>query len=428
MGPIQSLNELMAMLRARAGLIALVAALGILASLAIALSSEAVYQARATIQVEGSLVGGDDAATSGPATRRLQQIEQRIMARSHLLELADRYDLFPESTSNERTELMREAITLHSIASAEVGPVRDGSIASLLVHARAGSPTVAADLANELADTIVMMSSDFRLGRLRDSLEFYRAEEARLSAELSDLEDEIEAFKIENLELLPANAEARAQELLQLEDDLRSTGREIGALMLEIADLEERSTRVTAQRRAAQLRGQLEMRQIEERQLAEAIAELQPLLRRGPQVERELTSLERREEQLRARLLVTSERRAQAELGARLEDGQQAERFELLEPAIVPDYPVSRSRRTVAMAGAVVSVGLALGVAMLLEILNPVLRTPSQLERTMGMRPVLTLPELATRQQRLRMSMGWLAGAVLMALVALAMVLQLRPN
>ncbi|MCC5983682.1 MAG: hypothetical protein JJU42_04885 [Rhodobacteraceae bacterium] len=426
MGPIQSLSELLAMLRARAGLIALVSALGVLLSLAIALSTEAVYQARAIIQVQGSLVSDGDATSSGPATRRLQQIEQRIMSRDHLLALADRHDLFTERTGNERADLMRGLITLHSIAAVNVGYYQDGSIASLMVLARAGSPTVAADLANELADTIVMMSSDFRLDRLRDSLAFYRSEEGRLSQELSALEDEIEAFKVDNFDLLPANAAARSQELLQLEDSLRATGREIGALMLEIADLESRAARVTTQRRIAQLREQLEMRRIDERQLTEAIAELQPLLRRLPQVERELAGLERREEQLRARLLVTSERRAQAELGARLEDDQQVERFELLESAIVPEYPISRSRRVVAMAGAVASVGLALGLALMLEILNPVLRTPSQLERAMGMRPVLTIPAVTTGRQRARMAAGWLAGFVLLALAAMALALQLR--
>lgn len=428
MGPIQSLSELLAMLRARAGLIALVTALGVLLSLAIALSTDAVYQARAIIQVQGSLVSDGDAAPSGPATRRLQQIEQRIMSRDYLLALADRHDLFAARSGNERADLMRGSITLHSVAAVNVGFTPDGSIASLMVLARAGAPTVAADLANELADSIVMMSSDFRLGRLRESLAFYQSEEARLTEELSALEDEIEAFKVENFDLLPANAAARSQELLQLEDNLRAAGREIGALMLEIEDLEGRAARVTTQRRIAQLRDQLEMRRIEERQLTEAIAESQPLLRRLPQVERELAGLERREEQLRARLLVTSERRAQTELGARLEDDQQIERFELLESAIVPEYPISRSRRVVAMAGAVASVGLALGLALMLEILNPVLRTPSQLERAMGMRPVLTIPAMTTRRQRARMAAGWLAGFVLMALAAMAMALQLRQD
>ena len=425
MGPIQNLTELMAMLRRRAGLLALITVLGALASLFVALSSEPLYQARSVIQVQSPVLSPEEGSQIS-AARRLQQIEQRITARDYMLDLANRHDLFPELSDQDRVEAMRQSISLHSVAAVETGFGASGQIASLMIHARADTGQAAAVLANEMADTVMRMSTDTRAGRVRDSLAFFRTEEERLAAELDALEDEIEAFKIENFDLLPSNTAMRAQEVLQFEEQLRAVRREISVLSAEISELTESDTRATTQRRLVSLRDQLEMRQLEQRQLTEEIAEMQPMMRRLPQIERELAALERREEQLGARLVATSERRAQAELGARLEDDQQAERFELIESAIVPDYPISRSKRVTAMIGIVAAAGLAFVVAFVLEIFNPVLRTPSQLERAMGMQPVLTIPRIERPGERRRALSGWVAGMGLALLSAMAIILHLR--
>ena len=427
MGPIQNLTELLAMLRARAGLMALITALGALVSLAVALSSEPLYQAQAVIQVQSPVLTSAD-GNQLSAARRLQQIEQRITARDNMLEMADRHGLFPALSEQERLTAMRHSVSLHSVAAVDTGFNADGQIASLLIHARAGSGAGAAALANEMADTVMRLSTDTRAGRVRDSLAFLRAEEERLSAEMNALEDEIEAFKVENFDLLPANAAMRGQELLQFEEQLRTVRREISALRAEISEMTDSDARITTQRRLISLRDQLELRELEERQLSQTIAEMQPMLRRLPQIERELAALERREEQLSAQLVATSERRAQSELGARLEEDQQAERFELIESAIVPEYPISRSKRMTAMMGLVAAAGLAFVVAFIMEILNPVLRTPSQLERAMGLQPVLTVPRIERPGDRWRTVAGWVAGIGLALLSALAILLQLRQD
>ena len=427
MGPIQSLNELLAVLRVRAGLIALVSVIGILLALFVALRSDAVYQARAIIQVQSAMLS-DGEASQGSAARRLQQIEQRIMSRDNLLAMANRFELFEGLTNQERADLMRASLTLNSVAAVAMGFGSDGAVSSLMILARADSAGTAADLANYVADMIVVLSTEFRVDRVRESTAFFRAEENRLATALTAVEDQIEAFKIENFDLLPGNVAGRALELQALEERLRVVRREMTGLEAEIAELEAEATRVTTQRRLLILREQLDTRRIEETELDAAVGELQPMLRRLPQIERELSALERREEQLRAQLRATSERRAQAELGARLETDQQSERYELLEAAIVPDYPISRSKRVVVMMGVVASVGLALGLALVQEFLNPVLRTPSQLERAIGLRPVLTVPAFDTPQQRRKTAVGWISGLALAALAAVAVILHTRQS
>lgn len=427
MGPIQSLSELVAVLRARAGMIALVSVLGGLGALFVALSAEPVFQARAVIQIQSPIVAEIEAAQVS-AARRLQQIEQRMMARDNLLALANRFAMFEGLSDQERAGLMRAAITLSSTAAVNVGFGSDGAVSSLMILARADRAQTAADLANALASTMVALSAEFRFDRVREATAFFRAEEERITAELTAIEDRIESFRVEHFDLLPPNSAARASELLAHEERLRAARRELSGLEAEIADLASEATRVTTQRRLVQLRDQLDLRRLDEAELLGLIGTLQPMLRRLPQLERELAAMERREEQLRAQMRATSERLAQVELGARLEADQHAERYELLEGALVPDYAISRSRRTVLMMGAVASGGLALGLALMLELLNPVLRTGTQMERALGMRPVLTVPAFASGRARRRRVLGWMSGLGLAMLAALAVILQTRQS
>lgn len=425
MGPIQNFDELLAMLRRRAPMMALIIVLGALATLAYALNQSPVYQARALIQLQGPMIADQTAAQPSPA-RRLQQIEQRITTRDTMLELAERFDLYVANTPSERADLMLGSITLRSVAAPQESVMRDGAISSIMIFARAGDARTAAALSNALAERIMQLGAQTRSGRVQEQLSFFRSEEQRLTEELVALEGRLEQFKIDNFDLLPANLAARVQELFERENDLRALRREIGAISAEIAELEPDAQRTTTQRRLAQLRDQREALRGREQELQDVVGELDPMLRSMPLIERELAVMEREQSQLRDRLLATSERRSQAELAARIEDDQQAERFELLEAAVIPDYPISRSKRNTAMMGGVAVVGLAVVLAFVLEILNPVLRTPTQLERALGMRPVLTIPELQTPAQRRRRGIAWLSGLALAVLAALAMLIQLR--
>ncbi len=76
----------------------------------------------------------------------------------------------------------------------------------------------------------------------------------------------------------------------------------------------------------------------------------------GPEVEHQLSTLERELTRLRDQYSVITRRQTEAEMGQLLEDRQQSDRFERLETALVPEDPVSRSRKKIALMGAVASV------------------------------------------------------------------------
>ena len=60
------------------------------------------------------------------------------------------------------------------------------------------------------------------------------------------------------------------------------------------------------------------------------------------------------------------------------------------------------------MAGGVASLVAALGLALLLETMNSAIRTASQLEAQLGVRPVIVVPNLQVRRGGTIGKSGWL--------------------
>ena len=105
-----------------------------------------------------------------------------------------------------------------------------------------------------------------------------------------------------------------------------------------------------------------------------------------------------------------------------LDSRNQAERFEVLETAIVPEFAVSASRRKIALAGGVLVALLALGTALAIEILDGRLRSPAQLQRELGVTPVIAIPNLRSRRQVQRGRLMWISGIVAAVVVIAGLV------
>jgi tyrosine-protein kinase Etk/Wzc len=428
MGPIQSLDELLSMLRRRAPIIAAITFLGLVAGIVVALSTPPVFSSSAIIQVEVSNVSDElaQSTVAGSAARRVQQIEQRIMARDNLLEIADAFGLFTAFTESplERTQFMRESITVESIAAVQQGFTSDGAVSALMIMVDFDNAQVAADLANELANSVVSQSLEARSGRATETLIFFRIEDTRISEELAQLDSEISLFKMANDDALPVNVEARREELARLEESLLDVERELVTLRAEMTSLETSGSRGAGQRRLLQLIDQINALEDERALISDRIQTLEPLFQRAPEVERLLSGLEREQRQLQEQLGVITTRLAQAAIGARLEIDQQAERFDLLEEAVPAQYPVSRSRKTLVLMALAGAAGVGLLLGFLLELMNPVLRTPGQMLRELDLLPIMTIPNIPAAAEKRRAYLGWVAGGILVALSALALLLR----
>ncbi|MCI5110170.1 MAG: Wzz/FepE/Etk N-terminal domain-containing protein [Marivita sp.] len=391
----QSFEEVFSAIKRRLGLIILITFVGCIISLAVALSRIPVYNAIAVVQIEDAQVAGTntsvgamvDNRASLDARRTVQLIEQRVMSRGSLVEVMDKYDLFndiPNMTAAMRLDAMRNSVTVEAIGGGEPWqPVQ--SVSGMVITVNLSDPQKAADVANEMLDRVMQEARSRSVDRAQMEVEFFNIEEARIREEIAAAESVIAQFKSANAEVLPAN-------ITVLQGELTTLNASLLTLRQQVLSLESNSARTrpeALEREVGLLQDQITL--IETR-----VGQINALLARAPAVERELASLQRELTQLNEQFTVISRRKADAQMSQSLEEQRQLARFEVLERAIVPVFPVSRSKRSVAMMGGVASGMLALGVAFVLELLNPPIRNAGQMERVLGIRPVISVPVLDT--------------------------------
>lgn len=424
MGPIQSISELLAFLRRRLDLILVTIGLGTVLAAFMALQTVPVYQSHTTLSARLNTVSGEFASMTGvqnaPA-RLLQLVEQRLTTRENMLALADKYDLYPGLPAQERVDATRASITFLSREAVTIGFASDGMLSSIIVQARADTGPKAADIANELAAMIIAETGAGREARARETLAFLRERQTQTEANLREIEAEQRAFAALNPDVMPFNVELRRSELLQLTTAIQTTESDIVTLESELA---AQNRQGSTQRRMVQLRDQLITRQAELERLQSRRDELEPFFTRVSQIERDMDAIAQRAERLQDSLRDIADQIASAETNLRLETGQQIAAFDVLETATPADYPMSRSRKVTLLMGIMGSAVLAVVAAFAYEVMRPALRSPGQVERDTGMRPVLVLPELVLPADRRRLRIARLAG---FALFVLALAATLSP-
>jgi hypothetical protein len=137
-------------------------------------------------------------------------------------------------------------------------------------------------------------------------------------------------------------------------------------------------------------------------------AALEASLAKTPGVEMALNALGRRHSELQVQYEQAVFKQAEAEIGEKLEINRQAERFEIIEQARVPDEPDAPNRTLIAIGGTFGSVALGVALMVLAETLSASIHTPRDLERQLDLRPVVTVPYIRTaadiHRRRLRLT------------------------
>ncbi|TNF57181.1 MAG: hypothetical protein EP308_02800 [Burkholderiales bacterium] len=180
-------------------------------------------------------------------------------------------------------------------------------------------------------------------------------------------------------------------------------------------------SRLQARLSAAQSRADLLLGQ--QSSIRGNIAQLRNQLARAPQVERDLTALQRDYEIAQAKFEDIRSQQRSAQIAASLVDAQSADRFAVVEPAIVPEYPVSSGRRKIVALGVFAALAAALGAAALLEALFPRVRGENAVASITGQRPLVVIPYIRNSQdvRMLRQARTWLVlGVAVTGLLGLA--------
>ena len=402
MGQFDTLDDVIGVLRRRFALILGITLIGAALSLIYAGSLPRIYETTAIIQIELPNItentGGQSAGSR--AKHRLNLIKQQLMARGALESVVEELHLFSETglSDFEKMDALRQSVTIAQIIDPADTWRPDAVPSGLLITVQFGDPDQAALIANTFLNRILTQSDERRQEQAGAALTFFESEAARVDAKIVETESEIATFKQENAASLPAGTSS-------LRDQLGS---------LKETELEIERQLIGLKTNSARVREDVLTRQISELEeqnnlVLQRISVLEAALAAAPEVERAFSQLSRQLEQLNEQFTIITRRRAEAEMGLMLESSQQSERFDVLEVALVPDYPVSPSRKKITLAGTALFFALGAGLAILLEVLNPSIRTSAQLERELGVVPIVTIPNLDDKSRSKSKTKGWLA-------------------
>lgn len=471
-----SLHDYLSILRRRALVMILVFGAVLTASVVYALLQPKIYESTATILVEGPQVQvpvGDRANQQRPEDR-VKLIQQRLMTRESLLQIADRHGLFDSGGKNGIADTKVVSAMRSSIRLDLMGAQNRPASTYFNLSFQHDDPEKALAVTQELVDLFLASNRQDRVDQASRTTDFINMEADRVRKELEALETKIAAFNSQLAAATPDNLALSTGGLQGMEANLRTAEMELRVAVSELRSLEidlaaarrgvtapgvvtdagpnqteqelERAraelaglravyseshpdvrslvrriqgleqalgtlpsvqtpsriavreqaglavSRLEAQVEAA--RSRAELLSVQQSTLKSNIGQLRTQVVKAPQIERQLAGLQREQGATQARY---SELRAQlssAQAVENLEDNQQVERFTLLEPPLLPEFPVS-SRRKIAVAGFVVAAGAALGMVLLLELFFARVWGANALAASINQRPIAVIPYIA---------------------------------
>jgi protein tyrosine kinase modulator len=205
------------------------------------------YTAKGTILVESQQIPTEfiRSTINAYAQERIQTIRQRVMTRNRLLQVADKYTVFPRTTrlsESERVDLMRSGLNV-SLITIDRGrrSAKDGTIAFTISYTDR-DPAKAYLVANEFMTLFLSEDVSTRTAGASNTTEFFEREAAKLRTEVSAIESRISNFKVENADALPEHLNMHLDMLERTTRELNSSQRSIEALEEEKRFLETQLT------------------------------------------------------------------------------------------------------------------------------------------------------------------------------------------
>jgi len=236
------IGDYLAAFRRRRGMIMLIAGSVFILGLVAALVWPPTYASSATILIEEQEIPSEliQSTVTSYASERIQVISQRVMTRSNLQEIIDKYGLYEKERKYQTTEEvlgdMRDDIKLDMI-NADVMDPRTGRPTAATIAFTVGfqgdNPQLVQKVANELTTLYLNENLRTRTEKAEETTTFLTEESKRLSNEISRLETALAEFKEKNANQLPELRDLNTQVIDRTE-------REISDVDTQIRTLEER--------------------------------------------------------------------------------------------------------------------------------------------------------------------------------------------
>jgi len=545
------LDDYLAAFRRRGSMITFIAASVFLLGLITAFVLPPTYQASATILIEEQEIPSEliQSTVTSYAAQRIQVISQRVMTRTNMLEIMNKYGLYESVRNRKSSEQaladMRNDVSIDMI-NAEVMDPRTGRPRAATIAFKLGfkgeQPNMVQKVVNELTTLYLNENLRTRTEKAEETTAFLTEESNRLSAEITRLGTALTAFKERNANRLPeqrdlnfqalerterdiatidtqlsgldekriylngqlalldpysssgvmssgARLEALRTEFIHLSTryspghpDVMSMKREIEALeqetglgpstadlqaqlsllQQELASLEQSYTAehpdvkslkrqiatveselrnpppmpTTAPASAdnpayVNLQSQLAAANTEARtlrarraQLVAKLADYEERLLQMPKVEQEYRAITRDMENATRRYQEINAKQMTAEVAQSMEQERKGEKFTLIDPAILPEEPISPNRPAIILLGLVLALGAGVGSAALAESTDSAVRGAKGLVGILNTAPLAVIPYLPSAADiRSQASRKWLIIAAVIGVIAIVLLL-----
>lgn len=215
----------------------IISALVSAAAIATAFLLPSVYQSNSVLLVESPQIPGELAAPTvqAAALEKLQTVENRLMTRANLLDIAQRLKVFRDlgkMTPDEIVQGMRDNTRITK--SAGKG---EATIMTLQFSAETGQ--TAAGVVNEYVTLILKEDSAIRTKSAEETVDFFEQQVKTLSAQLDEMSAKILDFQNKNSDALPTTLAFRLTQQGTLQG-------KIDAAEQSIAQLEDQKKRLIA--------------------------------------------------------------------------------------------------------------------------------------------------------------------------------------
>jgi polysaccharide biosynthesis transport protein len=217
--------------------LAMVAAAAVVFAIAlvIAMALPATYRSTATILVEEQSIPRDfiRSTITSFADERISVISQRVLTRTTLLQLVEKYDLYPDDrkrdTNDAILERMRKDVRFTPI-NADLDSRGGRILIAFQIAYVSESPAKAQRVVNELVSLFLNENVRVRQQRTAETSAFLAEESKRLSLQLQEMETKLAQFRARNQGTLPEASGVNFQLAERIEGDLMRADRDIRLL------------------------------------------------------------------------------------------------------------------------------------------------------------------------------------------------------
>ncbi|WP_414899082.1 GumC family protein [Rhodovulum sp. YEN HP10] len=209
--------------------------LGCAAGVVAALRMPETYSTSARLLVEAPQIPDSmvSSMVQTDAVEQLDIIEQRLMTRANMIDIANRFKVFPNIRQMEPDEVvaeMRSGTRIRRSAGRNQATLMTISFSSEY-------PQIAANVVNEYVTLVLQTNAEFRKSRAENTLQFFEQEVDRLGQELDRQSSAIAGFKSQNAEALPDDQSYRMGRQNLLQERLAGLTRDLKAGQSQRADV-----------------------------------------------------------------------------------------------------------------------------------------------------------------------------------------------